>query len=149
VVGRPGGSPRDAAGDPVAGFRDARGSKRGTTVTDDARRSEGTRIELLYFDGCPTYLEAERTLREILAEEGVRAPIALVAVNSDEEARRLRFPGSPTIRADGRDLFPIPDRSAWALGCRMYSTPEGLKGTPTSEMLRAALGLGVQGPEAR
>jgi hypothetical protein len=42
----------------------------------------------------------------VLAEEGLEADIELVAVNSDEEARRLRFPGSPTIRVDGRDLFP-------------------------------------------
>jgi hypothetical protein len=63
----------------------------------------------------------------------------LVAVNTDEEAQRLRFPGSPTIRVDGEDLFPMPDRAEYALGCRMYATPEGLKGSPTAEMLKDAL----------
>jgi hypothetical protein len=40
---------------------------------------------------------------------------------------------------DGRDLFPVPERAEYALGCRMYATPEGLRGAPTTEMLREAL----------
>jgi hypothetical protein len=97
------------------------------------------RVEVLYFDGCPTYVAATRTLREVLSELGVEAEVELVAVDTDEEARRLRFPGSPTIRVDGRDLFPVPERSVWALGCRTYATPEGLKGYPTRELVRDAL----------
>ena len=96
-------------------------------------------IEVLYFDGCPTYLAAMRTLREVLSELGVEADVELVAVNSDEEAKRRQFPGSPTIRVDGRDMFPVDERSVWTLGCRTYATPEGLKGYPTTEMIREAL----------
>lgn len=110
-------------------------------MTDDARRSEGAGIELLYFDGCPTYREAERNLREILEDECVKAEVTLVAVEANDEARRLCFPGSPTIRVDGRDLFAggFEDRGVWGPGCRMYRTPSGLKGAPTLEMLRCAL----------
>jgi hypothetical protein len=97
------------------------------------------KVELLYFDGCPGYEPAEKTLIEVLADEGIEANVTLVAVNTNEEARRLRFPGSPTIRVDGRDLFPAPEREDWRLGCRVYPTPEGLKGSPTAEMLREAL----------
>jgi hypothetical protein len=97
------------------------------------------KVEVLYFDGCPTYERATKTLREVLAEEGMAAEVHLVAVNNDEEAQRLRFPGSPTVRVDGRDLFPAPEREAWRLGCRVYATPEGLRGSPTAEMLREAL----------
>lgn len=103
------------------------------------------KVELLYFDGCPTYLEAEQNLRTVLEGGGVDADVSLVAVNSDEEARRLRFPGSPTIRIDGRDLFPTPEPSQWGLACRVYATPAGPKGAPTPEMLRAALGLVGEG----
>ena len=97
------------------------------------------KVEILYFDGCPTYLRAEETLRGVLAGEGVEADVELVAVNTDEEAQRLRFPGSPTIRVDGEDLFPVPVRTGYALGCRMYATAEGVKGSPTAMMLQAAL----------
>ena len=96
-------------------------------------------IELLYFDGCPSYRTAEKILREVLAKEGMEADVELVAVNSDEEARKIRFPGSPTIRLDGQDLFPVAEREDWSLGCRVYATPEGLKGSPTAEMLRETL----------
>ena len=96
-------------------------------------------IEILYFDECPTYKATEKALREVIAEEGVEARIDLVAINTDEEAQRVRFPGSPTIRVDGEDLFPVPERAEYALGCRMYITHEGLRGSPTSEMLREAL----------
>ena len=97
------------------------------------------KVEVLYFDGCPTHRAAHRTLAEVLFEKGLEAEVELVAVNTDEEARRLRFPGSPTIRVDGEDLFPAPEREDWRLGCRVYATPEGLKGSPTAEMLREAL----------
>ena len=98
------------------------------------------RVEVLYFEGCPTYLKAEKTLRGVLAQEDTKIEVELVAVNTDEEAQRLWFPGSPTIRVDGEDLFPVPDhRAGYALGCRMYATPEGMRGSPTAEMVRASL----------
>ena len=99
------------------------------------------KIEILYFDGCPTYRAAEETLRGVLAEQSIEARVELVAVNTYEEAQQLRFAGSPTIRVDDRDPFPseATDRAGYALGCRMYATPEGLKGSPTAEMVRAAL----------
>jgi hypothetical protein len=95
------------------------------------------RVEVLYFEGCPTHRVAEETLREVLARED--AEVELVAVDTDEEAQRLRFPGSPTIRVDGEDLFPVPGRMGYTLSCRMYATPEGLRGSPTAEMVHAAL----------
>jgi hypothetical protein len=97
------------------------------------------RVEVLYFDGCPSYRAAERILRGVLVREDAEADVELVAVNTDEEAQRLRFPGSPTIRVDGEDLFPVPARTGYALGCRMYATPEGLRGWPTAKMVWAAL----------
>ena len=97
------------------------------------------KVEVLYFDGCPAYETAEKTLKSVLAAEGIEAEVELVAVNTDEEARRLRFPGSPTFRVDWRDLFPTLEREDWWLGCRLYATPEGLKGYPTTKMLREAL----------
>ena len=97
------------------------------------------KVKVLYFDGCPTYRTAKGALREVLAEEGIEAEVELVAVNTDEEARKLQFPGSPTIRVDERDLFAAPEREDWRLDCRVYATPEGLKCSPTTEMLREAL----------
>lgn len=101
------------------------------------------KVELLYSDGCPGHEKARRALEEALAQEGdARGGFDLVAVNTDEDAHRLRFPGSPTIRVDGHDLFPAGERSAWRLGCRVYPTPDGLKDHPTAEMIRTRLPKG-------
>jgi hypothetical protein len=96
------------------------------------------KVEVLYFDGCPTYKAAEKLVRELLEQE-MGAEVEMVAVNTDEEAHRLRLPGSPTLRVDGHDLFPTEEREDWRLGCRVYATPEGLRGYPTAEMVREAL----------
>lgn len=108
---------------------------------------------MLYFDGCPSHEPTGEALREALAEEGIEARVAAVAVNTDEDARRLRFPGSPTIRLNGEDLFPARKPENWGLRCRVYATPEGLKGSPTREMLWEAPGrtgdAGAHGPDGR
>ena len=112
------------------------------TVDRVARRVQNMKVEILYFDGCPTHIEAEETLKGVLADEGVEAEVEMVELNTDEEAQRLRFPGSPTIRVDGHDLFPAEEREDWRLGCRVYATPEGMKGSPTAGMLKEALKKG-------
>jgi hypothetical protein len=87
------------------------------------------KVALLYFDGCPGYRKAEQSLKNALSREGIRSEVELVAVNTDEEAEALEFSGSPTIRVNGRDLFPSSagERDVWRLGCRVYVTPDGLK----------------------
>jgi hypothetical protein len=77
------------------------------------------RVEVLYFGGCPTYETATKTLRLILAEEGVESEIKLVDINDDEEAQRLRFPGVPPFGS--MDETCSPCRSAktggWVAEC--------------------------------
>jgi hypothetical protein len=91
----------------------------------DERGGAKMKVKILYSGGCPTYLRAEGILRAVLAREAAEAVVELVAVNTDEEAQRLRFPGSPTIRVDSEDLFHVPDRAGYALGCRIYATRKG------------------------
>ena len=96
------------------------------------------KVELLYFDGCPSYRMAERLLREALADEGLAEPIKMIRIADDADAERLKFVGSPTIRLDGVDPF-APGAADWGMQCRVYLTPEGLRGWPTKAMLKAAL----------
>ena len=97
------------------------------------------KVELLYFEGCPNADLAERVLRQALVEGGIEAEITPISVEDDEESQKMRFPGSPTVRIDGEDAFPVEKRESWPLTCRTYATPEGLRGAPTVEMLRSAL----------
>jgi hypothetical protein len=98
------------------------------------------KIELLYWDGCPSHPEALELLREVLASRGVATEVELREVHSHEEAEALRFPGSPTIRFDGRDVDPEGADRRPALNCRIYRTEGGrISPVPSREQLEEAL----------
>ena len=97
-------------------------------------------IELLYFDGCPSHEAFLPRLRELLAQIGVDAPVLQRRVESDAAAQQERFLGSPTVRVDGADVEPgAAQREDYGLKCRLYSTPDGLRGVPADEWVRDAL----------
>jgi hypothetical protein len=97
------------------------------------------RVELLWWDGCPSHPETLEDLRSALSDEGVDAEVELVEVESDEQARRERFPGSPTIRLDGEDAFPA-EGEPFSLTCRVYRLRDGrVSPTPDPEDIRDAL----------
>ena len=97
-------------------------------------------VELLYFDGCPSYAELLPRLRELLASGGIDEEIELRRVESPEHAERERFLGSPTVRIEGEDVDPTAkDRDDFGLECRLYRTEEGLVRTPPEEWIRTAL----------
>jgi hypothetical protein len=98
------------------------------------------RIELLYWDGCPSHPEALELLHEVLAAEGVGTEVELHEVHSQEEAEALRFPGSPTIRIDGRDVDPDGADRRPALNCRIYRLEDGrVSPVPSRKQLEEAL----------
>jgi hypothetical protein len=89
------------------------------------------RVELLYWDGDPEYMTARQRLVEVLTEDAFETPIQMIAVGSDEDAKLLDFPGSPTIRLDGADIAPDPDPRP-RLALRRYPRDDDLDG-PRSE----------------
>jgi hypothetical protein len=96
--------------------------------------------ELLYFDGCPNYEALLPRLRALLEEVGSGSTLELRRIESEEEAQRLRFLGSPTVRVDGRDVEPDASaRQDFGLKCRLYRTAEGIVGAPSDGLIRAAL----------
>ncbi len=97
-------------------------------------------IEILYFEGCPHGLEARKLVEETLAERGVSAKIKLVLVDSNEEAQRRRFLGSPTVRVDGVDVEPGAPDDGFNLECRLYWVEGKPVGIPTREWVEAAIG---------
>jgi hypothetical protein len=97
-------------------------------------------VELLWWDGCPSYPEALADLQRILREEGVEADVSRIEITDDEQARRERFPGSPTIRIDGEDIIPPGDGEPFSLTCRVYRTRDGrIAAVPDPEDVRAAV----------
>jgi len=98
------------------------------------------RIELLYWDGCPSHPEALALLRSVVDERGLGLEVELREVHSDEEAESLRFPGSPTIRVDGRDVDPAGADGRPSLSCRIYHLEDGrVSPVPSRKQLEDAL----------
>ena len=64
------------------------------------------KVEILSFDGCPSYAALMPRLRELMGRAGVDAPVELNRVESVEVAERERFLGSPTLRIDNQDVDP-------------------------------------------
>jgi hypothetical protein len=97
-------------------------------------------IEFLFWDGCPSHPEARRLLDDVLAERGLEVDVQVREVFTQAEAEELRFPGSPTIRIDGRDVDPESSSARPALNCRIYRKADGRPSpVPTREQLEAAL----------
>ena len=92
-------------------------------------------VELLIWEGCPSH---PRALADLEAALAGRAEIVVREILSEEDAVASEFPGSPTIRADGADLFPID--APPSLSCRVYRLADGrFSPTPDPGELRAAL----------
>jgi hypothetical protein len=97
-------------------------------------------VEILYWEGCPSYPATLADVRAALGELGLDPSLAqLREVATDDAAAAERFVGSPTVRVDGRDLFP-PGDDPVGLTCRIYRRRDGrVSPTPDPDDLRDAL----------
>lgn len=96
-------------------------------------------VELLYLDGCPNWTVADERLAEAarLVSRG-DLTVHRRRVETEEDAIAVGFTGSPTILINDRDPFATGDEQV-GLACRVYSTPDGLAGSPSVDQLVEAL----------
>jgi len=103
------------------------------------RDRERVEITIQYFDWCPnwkdTCLAVAMAAREIGLRDGV---MCFQRVETDEEAQRIAFRGSPTILINGTNPFAEPDAPA-GLTCRVFRTEHGLAGRPSPTQLQSVL----------
>jgi hypothetical protein len=79
-------------------------------------------------------------LKEILHEHGLPPKIAELSVTDFAQAEALAFPGSPTIRIDGKDVDPtFPDQGYRGLSCRTYIVDGKRQGVPSRAMISLAI----------
>ncbi|MBI4896839.1 MAG: hypothetical protein HY827_00540 [Actinobacteria bacterium] len=82
-------------------------------------------IEFFFWRDCPSYERALALLRAAMSECGVdESELRVSEVVSDEDAQRMMFPGSPTIRVDGADVQDPGDQPV-GLTCRLYRKRDG------------------------
>jgi hypothetical protein len=98
------------------------------------------RVELLFWEGCPSHPKALAELRAAMADMALDpATVILREVPTQPEAARERFVGSPTIRIDGVDVQPPGDEPV-GLTCRVYHRRDGrVSPTPDPADVRDAL----------
>jgi hypothetical protein len=95
------------------------------------------RVELLYFDGCPSHERLLPTVRRLADEAG--AELVLRRVETPEEAQAERFLGSPTVRVDGADVDPgAAGRTDYGIKCRIYRFDGEQSATPPEAWIRSA-----------
>jgi hypothetical protein len=100
------------------------------------------RVELLFWDGCPSHPKALAELRAAMANLA-QDPRSVVVreVKTQGEAELERFVGSPTIRIDGVDVQPPGDEPV-GLTCRVYHRRDGrISPTPDPADVRDALSV--------
>ncbi len=97
------------------------------------------KIELLYFGDCPSWQTVLQEVQGLLTAKGIEDKVDLVRVASRQDAERLKFPGSPTIRIDGEDVDPEVPSFGFELACRVYEVDERLLEKPPLEWIDAAL----------
>jgi hypothetical protein len=92
-------------------------------------------LEILHIVDCPNWRRAGIRLREALNATGhAELSIGYRLLRSSEDAVGTAFAGSPTITLDGVDLIPSEGATS-DLACRLYVTPSGLAGLPTTDQL--------------
>lgn len=98
------------------------------------------RIEFLWWDGCPSWDRALTELRETMQQVGLDpAAVELRRVDTEDEASRRSFVGSPTIRIDGADVQE-PAEEPTGLTCRVYRRRDGrVSALPDRDDVREAL----------
>ena len=85
-------------------------------------------------------------LEEVVGEVAPGTPIHDVDATDPATATKVRFPGSPTVRVDGRDVDPTyVDPGDYTPRCRLYRTSDGLRGLPERNWIEDAL----RGPTER
>lgn len=103
-------------------------------------------IDFYYYEDCPSHDAALVRLRGVLARLGMDAQIIVTQVETEEEAERYQFIGSPTIRVNGQDIDPPPADTPYALDCRVYRREDGrITPLPTEALIEKAL-LAAQAP---
>lgn len=102
-------------------------------------------VELLLWSGCPSHERARAQLAEAMAGLGLDPESVIeVPVETDEEAVRQGFIGSPTVRIDGVDAIDPGDQPP-ALTCRLYRRADGRPSPlPDPEQLREALARAIK-----
>jgi hypothetical protein len=97
-------------------------------------------IEVLYVQDCPHYPGTLAMVERVRAELAIDAELRTGLVVDQAAADQARFPGSPTVRVDGRDVEPGSEPATeYIVACRLYRLEHRFAGQPEERWIREAL----------
>ena len=97
-------------------------------------------IEVLYVRDCPHYPATLALAERVRAEFGIDADLRTSVIVDQAAADQARFPGSPTVRVDGRDVEPGSEPATeYLVGCRLYRLEHRFVGQPEERWIRETL----------
>lgn len=99
------------------------------------------KIELLWFEDCPCHELAERLVREVLDDLSLKnVAIERIEVSDEVRGKETEFPGSPTVRVDGKDVQPGWEACTECTPrCRVYQSEHGIGCLPKRDWVVAAV----------
>ena len=97
-------------------------------------------IEVLYIKDCPNYQGTLALVERVRAELDLHAEVRTTLIADQAAADQARFPGSPTVRVDGRDVEPASEPPTdYTVACRLYRLTHRFAGQPEERWVREAL----------
>lgn len=97
-------------------------------------------VELLYLPDCPHRDAAVDLVRSVLEELELSAQFTETPILDYEGAQKHRFPGSPTLRVNGRDIEDVASsRLPVGFACRTYIIHGKSLGLPPRAWLERAV----------
>jgi hypothetical protein len=104
------------------------------------RSGHRPQIEVLYVQDCPHYAATLALVERVRAGLGIDAELRASLILDQAAADQARFPGSPTVRVDGRDVEPGSEPATeYIVGCRLYRLEHRFAGQPEEHWIRQAL----------
>lgn len=97
-------------------------------------------LELLYLDSCPNHDATTNLVHSVLIAEGLLPQVRQILIRNLQDAEAYGFPGSPTVRVNGRDIESIsPHRLDAGFACRTYVVEGKPQGVPPRELVESAV----------
>ena len=111
--------------------------------------SSAPEVEFFWWAECPSWERVLSDLRAAMEELGLDpGSISETEIRDEDDAERLSFVGSPTIRVEGVDVDPPGADEPVGLACRIYRRPDArVSPLPDPELVRGALRRAIDGKE--
>lgn len=105
-----------------------------------AQRTVAHEVEFLWFQDCPNHEAARALLHEVIDDVAPGTTVSDIDATDPEVAKSHRFPGSPTIRVDGKDVdTAFIDAGDYTPRCRLFRTDSGIVRMPERRWIEDAL----------